>query len=316
MPPEAQDRGIRSLHPARSGERAILPVRARISGAVVPHAGGGRAPWPGCAAPRAGCAAARFRSAGGGSSGGGAGGASPAAASRRRRSESARSPRRSASRLSGPRRGEAGRLTERSQPARRTGASPVGSSITRGAGGSDRAGVRPGRPWHRPLPGSRKHAPGKPRVHRQARFDRQQRHERKPRITLGREVQDVALPAFPADQEVQRVLVEVGEGDFEDARGFLRHCRSGGHKQARRQQNRTPHLAVVASNPRAGWGVGEGTAGVHAPTGRTGRHRGLQGRETANRRQQKSAGTAWNAGLRPASRGSAKPALMARLRPA
>ena len=259
MPPEAQDRGIRSLHPARSGERAILPVRARFLGSAVPHAGGGPA-------PRAGCAAARFRSSGRGSSGGGAGGASPAAASRRRRSEFARSPRRSASRLSGPRRGEAGRLTERSQPARRTGASPVGRSVARGAGGSDRAGVRPGRPWHRPLPGSREDAPGKPRVHRQARFDRQQRHERKPRITLGREVQNVSLPAFPADQEVQRVLVQVGKRDLEDARGFLRHCRCGQQEQAESQQNRTPHRNQMASNPRAAWRAGKGppTSGRHA----------------------------------------------------
>ena len=40
------------------------------------------------------------------------------------------------------------------------------------------------------------------------------------------------------------------------------------------------------------------------------RHRGPQGRETAYRRLRKSAGTAWNAGLRPAPRGSAKPAPM------
>ena len=246
-------------------------MRAGFFGSAVPHAGGGRAPRPGCAAPR-------FRSAGGGPSGGGAGGASPAATSRRRRSESARSPRRSASRLSGPRRGEAGRLTERSQPARRTGASPVGSSVARGAGGPDGTAGRTGRPWHRPLPGSRKHAPGKPRVHRQARFDRQQRHERKPRITLGREVQNVALPAFPADQEVQRVLVQVGEGDFEDARGFLRFGRrreqqTGGH------QNQTPHDKRMVRNLCAGGTASarkdgrQGTAGQFSRWGPPDRHR-------------------------------------------
>ena len=270
MPPEAQDRGIRSLHPARSGERTILPVLARFFGSAVPHAGGGRAPWPGCAAPRARCAAPRtrcaaprarcaaprFRSAGGGPSGGGAGGVSPAAASRRRRSESARSPRRSASRLSGPRRGEAGRLTERSQPARRTGASPVGSSIARGAGGPDGPRGSTGRPWRRPLSGRRKDAPGEPRAQRQAGLDRQQRHERKPRITLGREVQNVSLPAFPADQEVEGVFVEVGERDLEDPRGFLRCRRCGQQKQAESQHNRTPHRNQMASNPRAGWRAG------------------------------------------------------------
>ena len=45
------------------------------------------------------------------------------------------------------------------------------------------------------------------------------------------------------------------------------------------------------------------------------RHRGPPGRETAYCRTRRSAGTAWSAGLRPASRGSAKPALMT-LRPA
>ena len=40
------------------------------------------------------------------------------------------------------------------------------------------------------------------------------------------------------------------------------------------------------------------------------RHRGPQGREIAHRQPRRSAGTAWSAGLRPASRGSAKPAPM------
>ena len=42
----------------------------------------------------------------------------------------------------------------------------------------------------------------------------------------------------------------------------------------------------------------------------SGRHRGPQRREIAHRQPRRSAGTAWSAGLRPASRGSAKPAPM------
>ena len=53
---------------------------------------------------------------------------------------------------------------------------------------------------------------------------------------------------------------------------------------------------------------GQGNAGQFSRWGPSHRPRGPQGRETAYRRPSGSAGTAWNAGLRPASRGSAKPA--------
>ena len=142
-------------------------------------------------------------------------------------------------------------MTDGSQSVRGAGAAPVGRSVARGASGPNGPGGRTGCPVRATrgsLPGRTEDAPGEPRVQRQARLHRQEWHERKPRIALGREVQDVALPALPADQEVERVLVEVGKRDLEDARGFLRRCRGGGHKQARRQQNRTPHLAAVASN--------------------------------------------------------------------
>ena len=144
-------------------------------------------------------------------------------------------------------------MTDGSQSVRGAGASPVRRSVARGASGPNGPAGWTGCPGRatRPLPGSREDAPGEPRVQRQARLHRQEWHEREPCIALGREVQDVALPALPADQEVEGVLVEVGKRDLEDARGFLRDCRCGQHEQARGQMNRTPHLAVVASNPRA-----------------------------------------------------------------
>ena len=171
---------------------------------------------------------------------------------------------------------------------RGAGASPVRRSVARGASGPNGPAGWTGCPGRatRPLPGSREDAPGEPRVQRQARLHRQEWHEREPCIALGREVQDVALPALPADQEVEGVLVEVGKRDLEDARGFLRDCRCGQHEQARGQMNRTPHLAVVASNPCAAWrtahATGEEARRCKGPPA-SGRHRAPPAGEVAYR---------------------------------
>ena len=68
--------------------------------------------------------------------------------------------------------------------------------------------------------------------------------------------------------------------------------------------------AVAPGRRQPGWCAGPGTlasspgGGVHTGTARR------EARETAHRGGRKGAGTAWNAGLRPASRGSAKPGPM------
>ena len=61
---------------------------------------------------------------------------------------------------------------------------------------------------------------------------------------------------------------------------------------------------------RARGRLGTPTSGQFSRWGPSDRHRGPQRRETAHRQPRRSAGTAWSAGLRPASRGSAKPAPM------
>ena len=142
-------------------------------------------------------------------------------------------------------------VTEGSEPAWRTGTSPLGRTAAWGAGDPDGprrpgAGGTPGAggAGQRPLERGLEAPAAEPPVRRQTGRDGDERHEREPRVAFGGEIEDVPLPALPADQEVQRVFVQVGERDFEDPRGVSRvlGVRGWRQQQARGQQDQTPHL--------------------------------------------------------------------------
>ena len=219
----------------------VLPPAVQIPGVSRPGCGPGPrsgaagfcACAPGLGLPRRG------------PSRGGAGGATAATASPDLRPEPPGIPRGSAARGPRPRRRGAGKTADGRNSARGAGASPVGRTAARSAGGADGPGLRRRlgtRLAERGAPfGCREDLPAEPGARREARFHRQQRHEREARVPVGRDVQNVALPAFPADQEVEGVLVEVGEGHLQHARALLRrHHRR--QQQARGYQDQTPHL--------------------------------------------------------------------------
>ena len=217
----------------------VLPPAVQIPG--VARAGGAAA--AGAGTPRSGPAGGPGRRTG------------PLAATRRP-AESGRSPPGNIPGAASPRRGMGRAEGGGSEPAWRAGPCPRGRTAAWGAGDPDRprrpgAGGTPGaggagqRPLDRGLEAPATEAPtAKPAVRRQAGRDGDERHEREPRVALRGEIEDVPLPALPADQEVQRVFVQVGERDFEDPRGVSRvlGVRGWRQQQARGQQDQTPHL--------------------------------------------------------------------------
>ena len=85
---------------------------------------------------------------------------------------------------------------------------------------------------------------------------------------------------------------------------------SAGLRPASRGSAKPAPMMPAANGARARGRLGTPTSGQFSRWGPADRHRGPAGREIAHRQPRRSAGTAWSAGLRPASRGSAKPAPM------
>ena len=225
--------------PRCRGERAILPVPAGVRAPGVSR--------PGCAR------LARSRTPRPCSPGGAAHRTAPLAAAgpsaQRRRAPAGNRPG-----ATGSRRWRGRAEAGWGEPPRRAGTSTLRRRPAGRAGDADgtrRPGAgrtpRPGRPVQGSPEGCLEVPPPEPAVGRQTGHYRDERREPEPGVTLGGEIEDVPLPALPADQEIERIFVQIGEGDLKDTRGLLSLHRRREH-QAGNRQDQTPHDKTMVRN--------------------------------------------------------------------
>ena len=174
--------------------------------------------------------------------------------------------------------------SEGRQPPRWAGTPALGRTAAGSARDTDgprgpRAGGTPGAggAGQRPAERCSESPPAEPTVRRQPGLDGDERRKREPGVALRGEIQDVPFPALPADQEVQGVLIEIGQRDLEDARALL-GLHHGRQQQTGGCQDKTPHLDGIVRNPCAGLARSAWNAGFSRHSGPQGRGRFIASR--------------------------------------